>query len=120
MVEEAVTASAEVVAPPLKLKLRPVMRPVFEIEKSVEVANAEVVLPIANSVVGETTAPPVVAALANTERSAYGEDVPTPTLPERNEIFELVEVAANHGPVGALKRPAQFLLRLAVEVIGAR
>ena len=51
MVVEAVTESAEVVAPPLRERLRPVTRPVLSIEKSVEVELVEVVEPMAKSVV---------------------------------------------------------------------
>ena len=57
---------------------------------------------------------------------AYGADIdvvailPIPTLPERKEMSLVVEVPKNHGPVGALRRPSQFLLRLALEVMGAR
>lgn len=119
-VEDAETESAEVVAPPLRERLRPEMAPVLEMEKRVVVANEEVDEAIRKSVVGERVAPPVMVALAKSERSANGEDVPMPTLPERNEILPLEEVAANQGPTGAFVRIVQFLSRFALEVIGAR
>ena len=50
IVEDAVTASAEVVAPVAE-RLRSVVRPVFDMEKSVEFTPEEVVEEIAKSVV---------------------------------------------------------------------
>ena len=73
MVLEPVTAKAEVV-PLLRLKLRPVMRPVFDTEKSVEVADA-VDEPMAKST--SLVSPLLVC----TESLANGEVVPTPTAP---------------------------------------
>ena len=86
---DAVTA-LEVIAPDV------VMAPVLDIEKSVEVANVAVLLPIEKSVVGLTTAPAVVLAFAKRESSAEGEELPIPILPEVNEILLLLDVALNH------------------------
>ena len=74
IVEEPVTESAEVV-PEVREKLPPVMSPVFEILKSVVEAPVLEVEPIAKRVVRTE-----VEALW-TERSAKGEDVPTPRSP---------------------------------------
>src|SRR6185437_8926715 len=73
MVDEPVTASAEVVAP-VACKLSSVVRPVFDTEKSVVVAEA-VEEPIANKVV---LVSPLLAWIANL---LNGEVVATPMLP---------------------------------------
>ena len=76
MVEEPVTERLVEVAPPLRERLRPEMKPVFDIEKSVVVAPSAVDEPIAKSVWKF----PVVEA-AWMESCAKGEVVPKPTLP---------------------------------------
>ena len=54
------------------------MRPLLLMEKSVEVAKAEVEEEIVKSVVGVV---PEVEEATKSERRAKGEEVPTPTLP---------------------------------------
>jgi hypothetical protein len=63
MVEEAVTERAVVVAPPVRERLCPLIRPVLVIEKSVVVAVPPVVEAMVKSVVGEPK--PLVEVASN-------------------------------------------------------
>src|SRR3989338_1937861 len=87
IVEEAVTKREPVEVPEPSEKLPPVMRPVFETEKSVAEAEA-VVEPMAKSVVL------VSPLLLWIENLANGELVPTPMEPEVGRLKE-VDVAGN-------------------------
>ena len=87
IVDEPVTESALVVAPPLSERLSPEMSPVLEIEKRVEVAKAAVEDAMVKRVVGEM---PVVEEATKSERSAVGDVVPIPTLPLAKKVVDAV------------------------------
>ena len=103
MVEEPVTARL-VVVPLWREKVPPVMRPVFEMVKSVVVAKAAVEEEMAKRVVGTTVLPVVEAA--KIERSAYGEEVPIPKVPSWElKVSVVVPVAPKRTVEEALKPP---------------